>query len=319
MIDKNTRILVVGGPTASGKSALALALARRFGGVVINADSMQVYADLALLTARPGAVECKAAPHRLYGVLHVPQVCSAGEWRRRALVEIDAALSAGHVPIVVGGTGLYLRSLLEGIADIPPIAPEIRAAARAEADRIGTPALHAELALRDPVMAARLRPSDRQRLVRAWEVLAATGRSIAEWQGEGSAPFPGQAFSLLVDPDAGALGRLIDARLDAMVAAGAIEEVRELLALHPAADHPLMRAVGVPQFAAHLQERLAAPDAVAAAKVATRQYAKRQRTWFRGQFQSNLTITEMVTAQYLVNNQAKIFALIDQFQLTQRG
>jgi tRNA dimethylallyltransferase len=319
MIDKQPRILVVAGPTAGGKSALASALARHFGGVVINADSMQVYADLAILTARPAADDLAAAPHRLYGVLPVPQVCSAGLWRDMAVDEIGRAVASGKVPIVTGGTGLYLRALLHGIADIPVVPADVRAAAREQLRDLGPAGLHALLADKDPPMAARLNPADSHRIVRAWEVLQGTGRSLAAWQAQGAAPFAGAACTILVSPPPDVLGRRVRDRLEAMVAAGAVEEVRRLGECLRGADHPLARAVGVPQFRAHLDGACTLAEAVEQAAVATRQYAKRQRTWFRHQLHSNLLIRDGQSAKEYVSNRAEIFSFVDRFLLTGLG
>src|SRR5262245_38286045 len=176
------RALILGGPTGSGKSALALAVAGRFSGTVINADSLQVYRELPILTAQPSAAAQAALPHRLYGFLSASERCSAGRWAVAARAEIDAALTQGRLPVVVGGTGLYLRSLLHGLAPVPEIPTKAREAAKQRLAELGKAAFHAELSRRDPAMAARIRPGDSQRMVRAWEVLEATGRSLADWQ-----------------------------------------------------------------------------------------------------------------------------------------
>src|SRR4051812_3908656 len=225
-----TAVLAIGGPTASGKSALALDAAEAFGGTVINADSMQVYADLAVLTARPGPEALARVPHRLYGVLPATEACSAARWRDMALDAIAEAAGQGRLPVVVGGTGLYLRALMEGLAEIPSVPAPVRADARARHARLGGPAFHAGLAARDPAMAARLAPGDTQRLIRAWEVLEATGRSLADWQAAPSAgPPPGLRFATLVlDPPRDALYAACDGRFRAMVAAGALDEVARL-------------------------------------------------------------------------------------------
>ena len=191
--------VILGGPTASGKSALALAVAREFGGTVINADSLQVYRELPILTAQPAAAAQAAFPHRLYGFLSASERCSAARWAALARAEIDAALAEGRLPIVVGGTGLYLRSLLHGLAPVPEIPADVRAAAKQRLAELGKTAFHAELARRDPAMAARIRPGDSQRMVRAWEVLEATGRSLADWQAQQDGPRPERRPAL---PDA---------------------------------------------------------------------------------------------------------------------
>lgn len=278
-------VLVVGGPTASGKSGLALELARRLNGVVINADSMQVYRELSVLTARPGPEALAAAPHRLYGVLPAAEACSVARWLALALAEIAACHAAGMLPVVVGGSGLYLRALMLGLSELPEIAPEIRAAAREKLESLGPAGLHAELAARDPATAARLKPGDRQRILRAWEVLEATGRPLADWQREdrGAAP-PGLRFSTIVlDPPRVELYESCDRRFDAMLAAGGLDEVRALEALGLDPALPALKALGVPELRRHLVGELSLAEAAALARQSTRRYAKRQVTWFRHQ------------------------------------
>jgi tRNA dimethylallyltransferase len=278
-------VLVIAGPTASGKSGLALDLARRLDGEIINADSMQVYRDLAILTARPDPTALAAAPHRLYGVLPAAEPCSVARWRTLTLAAIAAVQAAGRLPIVVGGTGLYLRALMAGLAEIPEIPAGIRAAARARLEAVGAARFHAELARRDPSGAEQLRPGDRQRLVRAWEVLDATGRPLADWHRRtaGQSP-PGLEFSVLVlDPPRPALYDACNGRFLAMVAAGALDEVRRLDALGLPPDRPALKALGVPELRRHLAGEFDLPTAAALAQQATRNYAKRQVTWFRHQ------------------------------------
>jgi tRNA dimethylallyltransferase len=276
-------VLVIGGPTASGKSALALELAERLDGVVINADSMQVYRELPVLTAQPDAAARARAPHRLYGVLPGDAPCSAGRWRELALAEIDAALAAGRRPIVVGGTGLYLSALTQGIADIPPVPDAVRAEATALYDRLGGAAFRAALAERDSAAAARLPPGDRQRLIRAWEVAVATGRPLSDWQaGPDATPPPHLAFdAVLVLPPRADLYAACDARFAAMMDAGAPDEVRALAARGLDPGLPVMKALGVPELLRHLAGALPREEAVRLARQATRRYAKRQYTWFR--------------------------------------
>ena len=278
-------VLVVGGPTASGKSGLALELARRLNGVVINADSMQIYRELSVLTARPGPEALTAAPHRLYGVLPAREACSAARWLGLALAEISACHRAGTLPVVVGGTGLYLRALTLGLSELPEIPAEIRADGRERLERLGPAALHAELAARDPEGAARLKPGDRQRILRAWEVLTATGRPLADWQREDrGAPPPGLSFSTIVlDPPRAGLYDSCDRRFDAMIAAGGLEEARALDALGLDPALPALKALGVPELRRHLAGELSLAGAAALARQSTRRYAKRQVTWFRHQ------------------------------------
>jgi tRNA dimethylallyltransferase len=271
------RALIVAGPTASGKSALALALAERIGGTVINADAMQVYRDLRILTARPTAAEEARVPHRLYGVRPAATPGSVAWWRTAALAEMAAA----RRPILCGGSGLYLAALTGGIAPIPDPGPAARAEARRRLAEDGPAALHAALAAVDPATAARLRPSDSQRLARAWEVWAGTGRGLASWQTERTAPPPWEFAAILLDPPRPALRDAIARRFAAMLADGALEEVASLLAqsLDPAL--PAMRAHGVPELAAHLRGEITRAEAARRAEHVTGQYTKRQATWFR--------------------------------------
>ena len=280
-------VFVVGGPTASGKSAFAMALAERFDGVVINADSMQVYRDLAILTARPSAGDEARVPHRLFGLLDAADTCSVARWRDLALAEIDAAHADGRRAIVVGGSGLYLRALMSGIAPVPPIPQAVRDAARARHGELGAAAFHAALAGRDPVMAARLAPGDRQRTIRAWEVIEATGRSLADWQAETAAAVPFVFDVVLLLPPRAALYAACDSRFAAMLDAGALDEVRALDARvangEVAGAAPLLKALGVPELRGLLHGACDRAGAVAAAQQATRRFAKRQTTWFRHQ------------------------------------
>ncbi len=284
-LDRPDGVLVICGPTASGKSGLALALAAGLGGTIINADSMQVYHDLSILTARPGAEALAALPHRLYGLQPATTGYSVARWRADALEAITTARALGQVPLVVGGTGLYLRALMVGLAEVPEIPPEIRSTAHQRLEALGAPGLHAELCVRDAAGAARLRPGDSQRLVRAWEVLEATGRPLGEWQRLASeGPPPGQDFRVMVlDPPRPALYQACDGRFQAMLAAGALDEVRALEALQPPTQAPILKALGVPELRRHLAGDLSLTEAIATAQRATRNYAKRQVTWFRHQ------------------------------------
>ena len=294
-------VIVVAGPTASGKSALALDLAAALDGVVINADSMQVYRDLAILTARPDTTACARAPHRLYGVIDGADACSAARWCDLAVGEIAAARAAGRAPIVTGGTGLYLRTLTQGLMAVPAIPASVRRAARALCDAGGVGGLHADLARRDPVMATRLHPTDRQRLIRAWEVIVATGRSLAAWQAAAPARPGLLARWVVVLPERAALYDACNRRLHAMVAAGALDEVRRLDARGLDPDLPVMKALGVPELRAVLRGEATQDQAIAAAQQATRRYAKRQTTWLRTQVladPSRADIAAMLSAQY---------------------
>ena len=309
-------IVVVAGPTASGKSALALALAEEFRGTIINADSMQVYRDLAVLTARPGPAELARAPHRLYGVVDAGEACSAGQWRLLALEEIATTRAEGRLPVIVGGTGLYLRALLEGLAPVPPVPAAFREQARALHRRLGGAAFHAALASLDPEAAQRLASGDTQRLIRAYEVVTATGRPLGEWQAAQEAPRLSAAAIVLLPPRAG-LYRVIDARLAAMMESGAMEEVKALLARRLDPALPAMKAVGVSELAAYVNGLAARDAALAAAQQATRRYAKRQYTWLRHQLPERPSMRKLVVeAQYSESLLPEIFAFIRRFLLT---
>jgi tRNA dimethylallyltransferase len=298
-------VLVVAGPTASGKSALALAIAEAFGGTVINADSMQIYRELPILTAQPSAADRASAPHVLYGVLPAAERSTAGRWRELALREIAAAREARRLPIVTGGTGLYLKALTEGLAPIPDVPPAIRAEAAALHATLGPERFHAALAERDPQLAARLAPGDTQRVRRAYEVIAATGRSLASFQAETAAE-AGSFVTLLLMPPREALTVACDARCAAMIDAGALDEMRALLAQGLAPDLPAMKALGVRELIRHIRGELAFEEALALFRRATRQYAKRQFTWFRHQ----LPGAQVCDAQFSESLKAEIFSFI---------
>jgi len=279
-------IILIAGPTASGKSALALKLAEQLGGIVVNADSMQVYRDLRIITARPTPQDEERAPHRLYGHVDAAENYSVGAWCADATAAIAAAHSEDRAAIVVGGTGLYFRALAGGLAAVPKIPAEIRDAVRARLTSEGVGALHAELKVHDPIMAARLMPGDRARITRALEVVLATGRSLAQWHEQGNQPAgldAARAAKVFLNPSREALMRAIDARFDAMVAAGAIEEVRALAARNLSSELPAMKAHGVPWLMRHLRGEIGLADAIEGGKRDTRHYTKRQATWFRNQ------------------------------------
>ncbi|WP_042695003.1 tRNA (adenosine(37)-N6)-dimethylallyltransferase MiaA [Azospirillum sp. B506] len=283
-----TDVVVIGGPTASGKSGLALAVAEAFSGTVINADSMQLYADLDVLTARPPAEDLARAPHRLYGVLPASERGSAARWREMALAEIAASRVENLLPVVVGGTGLYLRALMQGLSEVPPIPDEVRASAHARLAAIGGEAFRADLVARDPA-SARLNPGDTTRLTRAWEVLEATGQPLSHWQSQTAqgAPEDLRFTILLLDPPRSDLYAQCDRRFHLMMEQGALEEVRRLDVLAReqalAADLPVLKALGVPELRRVLQDGLPLDEAIALAQQSTRRYAKRQVTWFRHQ------------------------------------
>ena len=276
------RALLIAGPTASGKSALAIAIATRWGARIVNADSMQVYRDWRVLTARPTREEEAEAPHLLFGDIDGAVNFSVGRWLERA----RALLAHDEAPLIfVGGTGLFFKALCEGLSDLPPVPDAVREATRAEARGVATPHLHAKLAARDPLTAAKLRPSDRQRVLRALEIFAASGVPLAAMQGAREAPTlaPGTWRGIFLAPERDILVRRIDARFDAMILGGALEEAAAVRArkLDPAL--PAMRAHGAPHLIAHLDGRLTLDDAAELSKRDTRRYAKRQMTWARHQ------------------------------------
>jgi tRNA dimethylallyltransferase len=275
-------IILIAGPTASGKSALALSLAETLNGEVINADSMQVYRDLRIITARPTPEEEQRAPHRLYGHVDAVENYSTGRWCTDAAAAIAAA---GRPAIVIGGTGLYFSALTRGIAAVPPIPDDIRKDVRARLASEGAPALHAELAVRDPQGAARLRPGDRSRVTRALEVVLATGRSLYDWHDDNKPPIVdlARAAKVFLMPDRAELLERIDARFDAMMAAGALDEVRALAARGLDPSLPAMKAHGVPWLIRYLNNEIVRDEAIEGGKRDTRQYTKRQATWFRNQ------------------------------------
>lgn len=310
----SVKVVVVAGPTAGGKSGLALALAEEFSGAAVNADSMQLYRGLEILTAQPDAAALARAPHALYGVLDPQDHASAGRWRGMAVEAIAGAHAAGRVPIVVGGTGLYLRALMQGIAAIPPVPAAIRSAARALHAELGGEAFRARLAERDPAGAARLKPSDSQRLIRAYEVLEATGRPLASFH-EGAAPrdtADWRFLTLLVMPPRAESHRAIDARFLRMLAAGALDEARALAARNLDRALPAMKALGLPALLDHLKGLISLDEATARAQAATRQYAKRQATWFRHQLLPDHRIDAQFSERFL----PEIFSIIRQFLLT---
>ena len=313
--------LLVAGPTASGKSALALALAQRFNGTVINADSMQVYRELRVITARPTAAEEALAPHRLYGTRPAMEAASVAWWRTEALAAMAQARAAGRLPILCGGTGMYFSALTRGLSDIPPIPEGAREEARRMLADEGPAALHARLAAADPRTAARLRPSDSQRIARAWEVWRGTGRGLAAWQADtGTGPAPWRFAAILIDPPREALRAAIAARWAAMLAGGAIEEVRALAAqgLDPAL--PAMRAHGVPELVAHLAGLKDLAKASERAILNTGQYTKRQATWFRHHALADVSRTHTIhariagVAQFSESFEADVIAFIDRMR-----
>ena len=310
-------VLILTGPTACGKSGLAVAVAETFEGVIINADSMQVYSDLHILSARPDIAAEARIPHRLYGISPAREACSAARWGAMARQEIAAALEAGKLPILVGGTGLYIRALLSGLVQVPPIPEAVRNEVRARQETDSPESFHAALARRDPIMAARLHPSDSQRIARALEVIGATGTSLASYQDAPSAqPLANPAQVIAALPPRAPLLRKIETRLDRMVESGALDEVRALLDQNLDPALPAMKAVGVPQLAAYLQGTVSRSQAIADAKTATRRYAKRQRTWLRHQTPRDAWRASFLFAQFSKSSKPLIFNEIREFLLT---
>ena len=275
------RAVLIAGPTASGKSALTIALALEEGGVIVNADAMQVYRELRILTARPSEQDEEQVPHRLYGHVSGASAYSVARWLADATTEIDAIWRSGRVPVIVGGTGLYFKALEQGLADIPLIPPDITTKWRAAKGD-----LHAELAKRDKGAAARLNPNDRQRIIRALEVFEGTGKPLDHWQraAQGQAVLGGVAARrLFLNPDRKVLHGRANERFARMVKQGGIEEVKALLALGLEARMPVMKAIGVRPVAAYLAGKTPLEEAIRAGQTATRQYIKRQLTWWRHQ------------------------------------
>jgi tRNA dimethylallyltransferase len=273
--------VLIAGPTASGKSRAGVELAQKIGGTVINADSMQVYREVPVLTAQPDAEERARVPHLLYGHVSARDVYSTGRWREDAARALAEVREAGRLPIFVGGTGLYFMALTEGLADIPATPAEIRDGARALLDDIGVEALHARLAERDPLTASKLRPSDPQRVLRAYEVFEATGRPLAEWQGAPAAPLLKNAniAAFVLDPPRDWLRAKIAERFAGMLDAGGLGEAQSLEGLDPAL--PAAKLLGLRPLQALARGEMTQPQALDAAVTATRQFAKRQMTWFR--------------------------------------
>lgn len=290
-LDENFDAILITGPTASGKSALALRLARERNGVVINADSMQVYDTLRVLTARPSKEEMQGVPHLLYGHVPASSLYSTGEWLRDLSVLLSDLRGQARFPVIVGGTGLYFKALTGGLSDMPAIPEEIRDRLRGRLIEEGPAVLHTELSRRDPEMAEALRPGDGQRIVRALEVIEATGKSIRDYQ-KANGPVivdPDRAQKFVVLPDRPVLHDRINRRFEAMMESGAVEEVEALLALKLAPDATAMKAIGVSQIADMLAGRIGEAEVIEKSAAATRQYAKRQMTWFRNQMGEDWT------------------------------
>lgn len=313
MSRKLKRALFIAGPTASGKSAFALKAAAAYDGVIINADSMQVYRDLSVITACPSEEEQDQVPHRLYGFLDATDVCSAAFWAEKAMAEIHSTWSAGKLPILVGGTGMYFKVLIDGIAKVPDIPADIRTAVRQECNADGPELLHDELKRLDPVMAERLAPGDSQRISRAVEVVRATGVPLSEWQ-KNTDPGPMHPFDAngsiekyVLLPERSELYARCDSRFDLMINHGGLDEVRKLAARGLPTELPIMRALGVPSLMAHLSGEMTLEDAVEQAKMQTRRFAKRQLTWFRNQFSHWKTLNAQYSERYFDKFVTKLF------------
>lgn len=300
--------ILIAGPTASGKSQLAMALARACGGCIINADSMQVYRELSILTARPSPQDEAEIAHKLYGHVPAGEAYSVGRYVEDASEAIKQAQAQGLRPIITGGTGLYFKALLEGLSPIPKISDEVRRHWRSEGERLGPVALHYVLAQRDAVMAGRLEPSDTQRIVRALEVLEETGRSLADWQTVPGEPVvAGSVVKLLVTRDRGDLHGRADRRFDQMVAQGALEEAARIANLGLPPDLPAMRALGLAPLIAAVRDEISFSEATERSKLETRQYIKRQETWSRRYMIS----WKSLSTQEMESNAADCFSFID--------
>ena len=306
--DPQKPILIVAGPTASGKSSLALAAADKYNGVIINCDAMQVYRELRLITARPSSEDEAKVPHKLYGVIPAAEACSAGIWRELAVAEIETCWRADRLPIVTGGTGLYIRALMEGLTDIPEIPREIREEVTERRDQIGPEAFRQELAKFDPVSAERLNPTDSQRMIRAYEVYLGTERSLTDWHqvAPTTPPLEANYQSIIFEPPRDELYAKCEARFDWMIDTGVLDEVHALMELNLEPSLPAMKALGVPELITYLRDKMTLEDAVSAAKQATKRYAKRQMTWFRGQ----IVQKHRVNAQYSERLLPEIFSNI---------
>jgi len=288
------RIWLIAGPTASGKSALALRLALETGGEIVNADALQLYADLRILSARPSAEEQAQAPHHLFGTVDAADGWSVGRWLRAAVPILGDIAARGRPAIVVGGTGLYFSALTQGLAEIPQVPAEVRREAQADYDMMGELSFRGRLGAHDPAAAIRIAPGDRQRLVRAWEVFAATDTPLSDWQQSGAPALAADAWrAVALEPPREALYARCDARLEAMVSAGVLDEVRALQSRNLDPALPALKAVGMREFSAHLAGETSLEVAVAAAQRETRRYAKRQTTWMRGRMADWPRLTEI--------------------------
>jgi tRNA dimethylallyltransferase len=311
-------VLILAGPTASGKSALALDLADALGGEIVNADSMQVYRDLPILTAQPSRADRARLPHRLYGFLGLNDACDAQRWAELAVAEIDILHRAGKLPVLVGGTGLYLRALTLGFSPLPAIPADIREAARIAVAQNGAAAIHARLKEHDPAIAARLAPNDQQRIARAWEVWLATGKPLSWWQAQPPVPPTRHRFETFVLlPDRAELYAGIDARFLGMLAHGALDEVRAAEAQPVSHAAGGRKALGYAELAAWARGEIDRETAILAAQQASRRYAKRQMTWFRHQVPlANFISPDLPAMKFSQSSTAELRHKIRDFGLT---
>ena len=305
------QMIVIGGPTASGKSDLATILASQNNGVVINADSMQLYRDIPILSGTPDAAAMEMVPHRLYGVLPMARQCSMADWVEMALSEIKTAIDAGKLPIVVGGTGLYLNGLTDGVSPMPDVTNEVRGRVRDMLQTDGVDALYRELQSRDPVMAGRLRPRDPQRISRALEMILQTGRSLAEFQGQKTKLHAYRHKTILLLPPRAELYRRVNLRFDKMMELGALEEARAIESSGIKDTVTSLKAKGIPELRAHLRGEIGLDDAVQIAKTKTRQYAKRQYTWFRNHVAGDIILDDFIAPGQLSAAAMDIFGALN--------
>lgn len=313
-VEQQKSVIVIAGPTASGKSSVAMDIAHEFNGVIINADSMQVYDGLRIITARPSIEDEGRIDHRLYGIMQPYETCSAGLWEKLCVEEIQNVWREGKLPIVTGGTGLYIKTLVEGISQLPAIPDEVRNAIRQRAEDQGSEALYKELQKTDSQMAQRLKPLDKQRICRALEVLETTGKSLATLQRE-IKPVPALQANFMthvIMPPRPVLYERCNQRFDKMLEEGALDEIRAFEKLKLEANLPVMKALGVPELLAHAQGEIDLESARLKAQMQTRRFAKRQCTWFRNQIKQ----VEIHSAQYSESLRSEIYKKIRQFLLT---
>lgn len=307
--DRSDAFVVVAGPTASGKSAMSLDIARQIDGVIINADSLQLYRDLKILSARPNAQSLLAAPHALYGVMDGADRCSVGIWLELARLAVADARNAGKVPVLVGGTGMYINASLMGISVIPDIPDHVRTEMKAMHKKMGAERFHATLNKFDPVLASRLALGDTQRLIRGMEVFMHTKKPLSLWQKQPlEGRIDGRGYTFVITPPREAVYNAINHRFEKMIEKGAFEEVERLVARQLDPGLPVMKALGVPQIAGYLTGAICRDDAVSQAKQASRHYAKRQMTWIKNNFISNYKINETYSKSLLEKNFPLIFS-----------